>query len=155
MRSRSRSVLLLAASASLAVLFASNVASSQTVMHLKIPTDGAKARQYDNYNDGMRLGDRLAARGVLVDSAGAEVGTAYLDCMVGRRLWDGETGLWSCNYVLDLEDGDIVIQGLDPRGAGTYEMAILGGTGAHAGASGDATFTDTAEATEIVMTLDG
>ena len=35
-----------------------------------------------------------------------------------------------------------LLQGLDPRGPGEYEMSVLGGTEAYAGAAGDATFTD-------------
>jgi hypothetical protein len=61
---------------------------------------------------------------------------------VQRRIIDPNVGLWNCTYVLKLSDGEIMLQGLDPRGPGVYEMAVLGGTGAYSGASGDATFTD-------------
>ena len=50
-----------------------------------------------------------------------------------------------------------MLQGLDPRGPGVYEMAVLGGTGAYAGATGDATFTDMVsdggEHTEMMIRL--
>ena len=50
-----------------------------------------------------------------------------------------------------------MLQGLDPRGPGVYDMAILGGTGAYSGASGEATFTDVGSGrnayTEIAIPL--
>jgi hypothetical protein len=39
------------------------------------------------------------------------------------------------------------------RGPGSSQFAVLGGTGAYAGANGEATFTDTADNTDMVLTL--
>ncbi|HVF52213.1 MAG TPA: hypothetical protein VNC78_01260 [Actinomycetota bacterium] len=136
-------------------------ASGQTVLHVVFgPQEENKTALVDVNRDGLRLGDRIAARGPLVDESQTErVGTAYLQCLVHRRIVDPDRGLWNCNYVLELADGDIVLQGLDPRGPGEYEMSVLGGTGAYASATGDATFTDGGTDgdgyTDMMIRLDG
>jgi hypothetical protein len=119
-------------------------ASGRTVLHVvSAPQENTKVAFVDINRDGLRLGDRIASRAPLVDETQTDrLGTAYLQCLVHRRIVDPDRGLWNCNYVLELADGDIVLQGLDPRGPGVYEMSVLGGTGAYAGATGDATFTD-------------
>ena len=160
MRARLGVPLVLVTSALLAGLIGMGAATGQTVLHLVLPGNHQKVREVDQYGDGLRLGDRVAARGRLNDADGERVGTSYGDCVVHRRIRDAATGLWNCTYVLDLEDGELTLKGLDPRGPGTYEMAVLGGTGAYANASGDATFTDgfdetqTFEQTDMVIRLD-
>ncbi len=136
------------------------VASGQTVLHVALRQQDIRVASFDENEDGLRLGDRIAARGPLVDETQSDrVGTAYLHCLVHRRIIDPDRGLWNCNYVLEFEDGDIVLQGLDPRGPGEYEIAVLGGTGAYVGTSGDATFTDVGTGadsyTDIVIRLRG
>lgn len=133
-------------------------ARGQTVVHLAMgPSQEVKAAFFDIRRDGLRLGDRVAARGPLLDETrSAEVGTGYLQCLVHERIIEPNQGLWNCNYVLKLADGDIVLQGLDPRGPGVYEVAVVGGTGAYVGANGDATFTDESDAdgfTDMVIRL--
>lgn len=123
-------------------LLVTTSASGQQGLHVVVAGLG-KVKAVDVDGDGLRLGDRIAARGPLFDETQTErVGTTYVHCLVHRRIVDGDTGLWNCNYVLELAGGDIVLQGLDPRGPGSYEMSVLGGTGTYAGARGDATFTD-------------
>jgi hypothetical protein len=56
-------------------------------------------------------------------------------------------------YLLKLADGDLTIAGRDARGAGVSSFAVLGGTGAYAGASGEATLTDSDVGTEFVIDL--
>ena len=134
-------------------------ASGQTVLHVVFgPQYATKVVDVDR--DGLRLGDRIAARGPLLDETQTDrLGTAYLQCLVHKRIIDPDRGLWNCNYVLELADGDIMLQGLDPRGPGVYEISVLGGTGAYVGASGDATFTDVATGadayTDMVIRLGG
>ena len=142
MRARTAVPLALVMTTLLAGVLGIPSATGQTVMHLVLPAETQKVRLLDHRENGMRLGDRAAARGPLTDAEGTRVGTAYADCVVHRHML-GDKGLWTCTYVLDLGDGDLTIKGLDPRGPGEYEMAVLGGTGAYADASGDATFTDT------------
>jgi hypothetical protein len=141
------------------VLMASS-ASGGTDLHVVVAPAGYGGIAFEDVNgDGrLRLGDGISARGPLFDSTQSiRVGTSYMQCLVHRRIIDTDQGLWNCNYVLELEDGDIVLQGLDPRGPGVYEMAVLGGTGVFAGASGDATFTDVGpggeEYTDMVIRL--
>lgn len=140
-------LVVLTASTLLAGVIGMQTATGQTVLNLSLPADSQRVREVDSDGSGLRLGDRVAARGALTDAEGAVVGTSYGDCAVHRRILGPEAGLWTCTYVLDLADGEIVLKGLDPRGPGAYEMAVLGGTGAYANASGDATFTDTFDET--------
>lgn len=111
----------------------------------------------DVKHDGLRLGDRLTARFSLMDpTAASKVGNGHLDCVVQRHITDGPEGpggLYRCSYLLRLADGSIIIEGLDPHGPGVYSMAVLGGTGAFAGATGEATLTDGSEGTEFVISL--
>ena len=125
-------------------ILTATTATGQTDLHVVFgPVQDTRVAFVDVNDDGLRLGDRIASRGPLVDeSQNDRVGTAYQQCLVHKRIIDPDRGLWNCNYVLELADGDIVLQGLDPRGPGVYEVSVLGGTGAYAGASGDATFTD-------------
>ena len=90
----------------------------------------------------------------MVDPASGEsAGTAYLECTVMRKIRSDDQGLRRCSYHLKLADGRIVLQGLDPRGAGASTFAVLGGTKTYRGASGDAVFTDSDLGTDIVITL--
>lgn len=118
----------------------------------------AKTKILDFEQNGLRIGDRLAARGPLQDGARtSQVGYAYLDCVVMNKITDdpGQApgGLYWCSAVLRLADGDLKAEGLDPHGPGVYKFAVLGGTGAYADASGEATLTDGAEGTEWVIDL--
>lgn len=143
MRSKLSIVIGLVVAAVGAGVLVTPIASGQTALHFVVPQAGLKVAAVDVHRDGLRLGDRIAGRGPLVDETQSErLGTAYLQCLVHRRIVDPDRGLWNCNYVLELADGDIVLQGLDPRGPGSYEISVLGGTGAYANATGDATFTD-------------
>ena len=161
MRARLGIPLVLVTSGLLVGLIGMEAATGQTVLHFVLPADTQRVQTIDAFEDGLRLGDRAAARGRLNDSDGTEVGKAYADCTVQRHIKDNGTGLWNCTYVLELEDGDLILQGLDPRGPGAYEMAVLGGTGSYARASGDATFTDTVDETggvgitDMVIRLNG
>ena len=139
--------------------FLATSASGKTVIHLVSPQGPLKVDVRDAHHDGLRLGDRISARGPLLDETQTESrGTSYLQCLVHKRIVDPDKGLWNCNYVVELADGEIMLQGLDPRGPGAYELAVIGGTGAYAGATGDATFTDVgsdADAyTDMVIRLD-
>ncbi len=144
MRSKLKIVIPLVVLAVAAGVLLTTSASGQTVLHVVFgPQENIRDAFVDVNRDGLRLGDRLAGRGPLVDETQTErLGTAYLQCLVHRRIVDPDRGLWNCNYLLELPDGDLVLQGLDPRGSGDYEMSVLGGTGAYASATGDATFTD-------------
>lgn len=140
-----------------AVWLTQRPAGAQTDLHVFWPVP-PKTTLLDFDQQGLRLGDRLAARGPLLDGARtSQVGYAYLDCAVMNKITDdpgeGPGGLYWCTAVLRLADGDLTAEGLDPHGPGVYKFAVLGGTGAYAGASGEATLTDGAEGTEWVIDL--
>jgi hypothetical protein len=111
----------------------------------------------DFRREGLRVGDRLAARGPLLDATQtSEVGTLHMDCVVASRITDGPSGpggVYRCSYLLDLTDGDLVLEGLDPHGPGVYTVAVLAGTDAYAAVSGDATLTDTKSGTDFMIDL--
>ena len=119
------------------VVVGSDRASGQGDVHVLIPVGTGRTSFID--------GDGLAARGPLVDTqGGGPAGSVYFECTVMRRI-GLEEGLWRCSYHLRLADGAIVLQGLDPRGMGSSTFAVVGGTQAYRGASGDAVFTDSTE----------
>ena len=160
MRSVRTALLLSVVLAVVAGVFVIPNASGQTVLRVVLGPQGeVRVAAVDVGRNGLRLGDRIAGRGPLIDETQTErLGTGYVHCIVHRRIVDPDRGLWNCNYVLELADGEIMLQGLDPRGPGAYEMAVLGGTGAYAGTAGDATFTDFgsdgSEYTDMVIRLD-
>jgi hypothetical protein len=132
------------------VVLGSDRASGQGDIHVLIPAGGDGVDQIE----GFEFGDRLTARAAMVDAASGEsAGTAYLECSVVRKIVGDDQGMWRCSYHLKLAGGGIVLQGLDPRGVGASTFAVLGGTKAYAGASGDAIFTDSEAGTDIVITL--
>jgi hypothetical protein len=150
---RVRTLVLLAALAAVGGVSLGGSATGKTTLYFEMPMDSLRIRFQDAPEGGLRLGDRLAARAHLLNDADERVGTAHLDCMVDRRIRGDDKGVYNCEYVLELEDGDIMLDGLDPRGIGSSQFAVLGGTGAYAGANGEATFTDTAERTEMTLNL--
>jgi hypothetical protein len=132
------------------VVLGSGRASGQGDIHVLIPAGGEGAGEIE----GFEFGDHLTARAEMVDAAtGESAGTAYLECTVVRRIVGDDQGMWRCSYHLKLAGGGIVLQGLDPRGVGASTFAVLGGTKAYAGASGDAVLTDSEAGTDIVITL--
>ena len=119
---------------------------------------GGKATFLNMDQPKLRLGDRLAAKGPLLDASQAsQVGRLYLDCVIVNKITDdpGEApgGLYWCTDLLKLAGGDLTIAGRDAHGPGVSTFAVLGGTGAYAGASGEATLTDSDQGTEFVIEL--
>lgn len=139
-----------------ALLLLARPAGAQTELTVFSGPGGRHVFQ-DVGEDGLRLGDRLTARFPLTDVTGEwNLGKGHLDCVVQRQITDGPegpSGLYRCSYLLRLADGDLIIEGLDPHGDGVYTMAVLGGTGAFAGATGEATLTDISATTEFVISV--
>jgi hypothetical protein len=132
------------------------VAQATVNLDLLVPADGGGAGAFlDFEHDGLRIGDRIVARSPLYDGTGAhQVGKSFLECVVVSNKLTETSGLWRCSYLLDLADGDILVEGLDPRGDGPYTMAIAGGTGAYSQASGDADFVDSSDGTAMHLHLE-
>ena len=128
-------------------------ARGQAVVHVDFPIESASVAFQDFGKDGLRLGDRLAEHGPLLDGKSLDrVGTAYIECVAQRHI-AGDEGLWVCTYVLQLGDGDILLMGPDPHGPGVSTFAVTGGTGVYDGAGGEVTFTDTKTDTDMVIVL--
>lgn len=112
---------------------------------------------FDFGRPGLRLGDRLVARGALLDEAQeTEVGSFSMDCFVVRAISDepaGPGGVYRCSYLFQLAEGDLILEGLDPHGPGIHTFAVVGGTEAFASARGDATLIDGATGAEFVISL--
>jgi hypothetical protein len=150
---RVKPILLLAALTAVAAVLSTGSASGKTTLVFEVPADSLRAKFLDFADDGLTLGDRVAGRAHLLNEADERVGTAHLDCMVDRRIVGDDKGVYDCEYVLELDDGLIILEGLDPRGVGSSQFAVVGGTGAYGGTHGEATFTDTETRTEMVITL--
>ncbi len=156
MRKRQSTVLAVAIVLGIAVVVVgSGRASGQGDLHVLMPVGAGPTAFLDVVRGpGLDLGDGLAARGRLVDpGSGEKVGSVYFECSVMRKIVSPDQGLWRCSYHLRLADGGIVLQGLDPRGDGASTFAVLGGTKAYRGVSGDAVFTDSVDGTDMVITL--
>jgi hypothetical protein len=99
----------------------------------------------------------LVARGALLDEAQeTPVGTFSMDCVVIDAITDdpsGPGGVYRCSYLLQLAEGDLIIEGRDPHGPGVHPFAVLGGTEAYASATGDASLIDGDFGSEIVINL--
>jgi hypothetical protein len=132
------------------------MATAQGDVHVVMLFDSVTERFVDLDDDGrLELGDRVEARAKLFDPASTDekVGRAFGTCLVERRITPGVSGLWRCTYLLKLEEGTIILDGLDPAGPGVYELAVTGGTGAYSVANGVATFTDTNTSTDMQITF--
>jgi len=139
-----------------AVWLAQRPVGAQTTEHVFWAGPGGKATFLNVDKSGLRLGDRLAAKGSLLDaSQTSQVGRLHLDCVIMNKITEEPVedpqGLYWCMYLLRLADGDLTIGGLDPRGPSVSKFAVLGGTDAYAGASGEATLTDSDQGTEFVI----
>ncbi len=151
-----RTVLILGVAA---LVLSASPADAQVDVHVVLPAATMRLQFFDFGRPGLRLGDRLVGRGPLLDATQtSEVGTSHQECVVMRQITDGPDGpggLYRCSYLLHLADGDLTVEGLDPHGPGVYTMAVLGGTGAYAGATGEATLTDTFTETDFMIDLSG
>lgn len=132
-------------------------AQTTELVFWSVEGSGGKATFLNVNQPGLRIGDRLAARGPLFDATQTDrVGRLYLDCVIMNKIAEdaeGFHGLYWCTYLLKLAGGDLMIEGRDARGPGVSTFAVLGGTGAYSDATGEATLTDTAESTEFVIDL--
>jgi hypothetical protein len=125
-----------------------------TEIAVVVTSDTQATTFLDFFGDGRTQGDRLVSRGPLYDLDDHWVGRVKGECVVVSNKLTATTGLWRCSYLLELPDGDLVVEGLDPRGPGEYTMAILGGTGGYRAAGGDADFVDTFTRTEMHLHVD-
>jgi hypothetical protein len=94
----------------------------------------------DNKPAGFSAGDEQVQVTRLTE-AGKTVGWEAGDCLTTRVA---KTASQICRFVFHLHDGEIVSTGAmksGRQGPGTFAMAITGGTGSYAGASGEVSIT--------------
>ncbi len=84
----------------------------------------------------LKTGDAVLTRQALTDDVGTAIGTLYTHCTnVGSKAPLFKATM-SCIVHYDLTDGQITASGILDRSS---TLAIIGGTKAHSGASGDVT----------------
>jgi hypothetical protein len=103
----------------------------------KSPTRNPQSRRFR-----LSTGDTLYVRSPILDHDGGErIGTAYSQFTVVK----GHTfanAVFSGHGTFRLHDGQIVADGVFKIANATNTVAVLGGTGAYAGARGNLTFTE-------------
>jgi hypothetical protein len=72
MRPKPKAILVVIGAAMVAGLFVVRPAAGEAVVHVVLPGDGVTYKFVDIGHDGLRLGDRLAARARLVDENESE-----------------------------------------------------------------------------------
>jgi len=121
-----------------------------TEIVVAVPFDTLRDTFLDYEHDGFSQGDRVVFRAELWDPAETHrMGKAKGECVVVSDRLTATKGLFRCSYLLQLAKGDLVVEGLDPRGPGSSVLAVLGGTGGYSTVSGDADVVDTASRTEF------
>ena len=113
---------------------------------------GTKVVFVDNGKHGPSAGDAIVLTIPLVDAAGAKLGTATATCTATSIPKSAEPPTL-CQGVFALADGDIVVSGR--VGSGADYLAVVGGTGAYAGARGTMDSTDEKTGAHDVVTLLG
>jgi hypothetical protein len=110
---------------------------------------GGVSATYNMKHQGAGFGDRLVSRGPISAETGGRIGTAYGDCLIVTH--ELESGTFWCRYVLDLHNGQITTEGLDPHGVSDVFFSVTGGTGAYAGRPAEAEFVDSATRTDVYI----
>jgi hypothetical protein len=103
----------------------------------------------------MALGDLVVFTNPIADASGKLVGKLHADCAatVGNRNF--LKGVLTCTAVLTLGDGALMVQTNSSPGTATTAGAIVGGTGAYAGARGVFVSKATARGADDTITLAG
>ena len=99
----------------------------------------------------LKIGDHIVLGLPLYDDAGAKQGVARATCSITGKPSNGQLPMM-CSGVFALPDGDIAVVGrvVSP---GVNRLAVVGGTGAYAGARGTLTSTDTPSGATDVLNL--
>lgn len=124
---------------------------------IRVDLSGSHLASLDFDGDGkIDTGDRLSGRSSVVDPASGErLGPAFADCVAMTRIVvEQSKGTWVCTHVLSLADGHIILEGEDPAGAGTYVLAVTGGTGLYKTGRGEADVADVEDRTEFTIHLE-
>jgi hypothetical protein len=84
----------------------------------------------------MALGDLIVFTNPLTDAAGARVGKLHANCTTTVGNASFLKGVMTCTAIMVLRDGSLMVQTNTSPGARTTTGAVVGGTGAYAGARG-------------------
>ena len=103
------------------------------LIKIKATSKIAEAHLVDNAPAGDSPGDILVFTEKLYNARGKQIGSDVATCV---RLFD-PTSL--CTGVYKLRGGQVHVQLVQPGPTGTYDQAIVGGTGRFAGARGTVT----------------
>jgi len=109
------------------------------------------SRNPDSRRFRLSAGDEHVARTPLLDGkGGARLGTSYAHAVVvgGKRFTSARL---QADVILTLRDGTIALTGV--AGAAQQPFAVIGGTGAYAGARGTATERETEGGAELEIRL--
>jgi hypothetical protein len=131
-------------------------AARAQVEPIRVDVTGGRGALLDFDGDGrIDIGDRFTGRPQMVDPASEEsAGRAFFECIAMTRIVvEQSKGTWVCTYVLPLADGHIILQGEDPAGAGTYVLAVTGGTRLYRDARGEADAVDVASLDRAEFTI--
>lgn len=109
---------------------------------LKLTSKLDQASGVDNAPAGRSPGDVLIFTEKLFDVHGKPAGSDAATC---TQLFDQRM---LCTGVYVLQKGQIMVQLIQPGPTGTYSQAIVGGTGAYAGASGTVHMTEVGRTTQ-------
>jgi hypothetical protein len=126
-----RSTIALVAAGTLAVPAAPAAAKGHDhTITIKATSKLDKATAVDNAPTGASAGDMLIFTEKLYNARGKQIGSDAATC---TSLFDGTM---LCNGTYKLPGGRVMVQLLQPGPTGTYDQAVVGGTGRFTGARG-------------------
>jgi hypothetical protein len=143
-----RSTIALVAAGALAVPAAPAAAKGHGhTITIKARSKLDQATGVDNAPTGPSPGDMLIFTEKLFNSRGKQIGSDAATCV---SLFDG-TAL--CNGTYKLPGGRVFVQLLQPGPTGTYDQAVVGGTGRFAGVRGTVTVAQSASGDRFTFKL--
>jgi hypothetical protein len=114
--------------------------SSATTITLKELDKGSTFKHVRNTKTrnqrSMALGDLIVFTNPLADAAGNRVGKLHANCTTTVGNASFLKGVMTCTAILVLQNGSLMVQTNTSPGAATTTGAVVGGTGAYAGAGG-------------------
>jgi hypothetical protein len=120
-------------------LAATGCGSGSDQTELSLTLKGSEDQMVDNPPHGLSGGDMFVGADTAFDRAGKRIGTGLGVCVLTvTKPLSGQ-----CNDTLTLPDGQLTIQGGGPFKERSSSRAIIGGTGAYAGARGTVEVTET------------
>ncbi|HTN24418.1 MAG TPA: dirigent protein [Solirubrobacteraceae bacterium] len=101
------------------------------------------------------LGDLIVFTNPLTDASGARLGRLHASCVTTVGNASFLKGVLACSGVLALRDGSLMLQTTTSPGVPTTTGAVVGGTGAYAGARGVLVSKESKTGSDDTITLAG